>query len=240
MSCRSFAPIVPARSLLRLRATVVLTLLLGCNPSSKSSDETDVSGDSGDDTGEEVEDVEEVPSASNPWVRDERAAPGSITFNEIYYHPSSDDQAEWLELYNPMALDMDLSGWSLEGGVRVTFPEGTVVAAGGYLVVAADPAALPGALGPFEGRLNNDGERVNLYNNSGRLIDTVAYGDDDPWPVAADGSGLSLAKIRPDTMSDRAEGWSASATLGGTPGQSNLLDPNQSTCLLYTSDAADE
>ncbi|MBK9645661.1 MAG: lamin tail domain-containing protein, partial [Deltaproteobacteria bacterium] len=232
MSCRSFAPIAPARSLLRLRATVVLTLLLGCNPSSKSSDETDVSGDSGDDTGEDVEDVEEVPSASNPWVRDERAAPGSITFNEIYYHPSSDDQPEWLELYNPMALDMDLSGWSLEGGVRVTFPEGTVVAAGGYLVVAADPAALPGALGPFEGRLNNDGERVNLYNNSGRLIDTVAYGDDDPWPVAADGSGLSLAKIRPDTMSDRAEGWSASATLGGTPGQSNLLDPLQSTTTL--------
>ncbi|MCK6516092.1 lamin tail domain-containing protein, partial [Myxococcota bacterium] len=105
----------------------------------------------------------------------------------------------------------------------------SVLAAGGYLVIAADPTSLPGALGPFEGRLNNDGERLNLYNNSGRLIDTVAYGADDLWPVAPDGSGHSLAKINPDTMSDHAEGWTMSATPGGTPGQSNLLDPLQST-----------
>jgi hypothetical protein len=37
-----------------------------------------------------------------------------------------------------MALDMDLSGWSIEGGVSFTFPEGSVVPAGAY-VVRVDP-----------------------------------------------------------------------------------------------------
>ncbi|MCK6516091.1 lamin tail domain-containing protein, partial [Myxococcota bacterium] len=111
MSAQTFASTVPARSQLRLRATVVLTLLAGCSPSTKSADDPDDRGDSV--AGDSGEAVEEVPAAAAPWVRDERAAPGSITFNELQYHPASDDQPEWIELYNPMALDMDLSGWSI-------------------------------------------------------------------------------------------------------------------------------
>ena len=188
--------------------------------------------DAGDDDGTETDDdVEEVPSATEPWLRQETAAPGSITFDEILYHPPSDGDLEWIEIYNPMVLDMDLSGWSLDGGVTFTFVEGTIMPAGGFLVVAAAPALLENetgfadALGPYDGKLSNGGERIDLRNNSGRLIDTIEYGDDDPWPVQADGSGLSLAKIDPDAASDRAENWTASAELGGTPGESNLLDP---------------
>lgn len=146
------------------------------------------------------------------WLRDEVAAPGSITFNEISYHPLD---AEWIELHNPMALDMDVSGWTLDAGVPYTFPDGTVIPAGGYLVVT-DVSF---------GTLDNAGERIELHNNGGRLIDTIEYGNDDPWPVAADGTGLTLAKIDPDAASDHAENWTASAEIGGTPGQANLLDP---------------
>ena len=184
--------------------------------------------DSGGDTGGGVE---TIPSGTGPWLRQETEAPGSITFVEILYHPAGGEDLEWLELYNPMVLDMDLSGWSLSDGVTHTFDEGTVLPAGGFLVVAADPALLEeetgfaDALGPYDGRLSNSGERVDLYSNGGRLIDTVAYGEDDPWPVQADGSGLSLAKIDLDAASDRAEHWTVSAELGGTPGASNLLDP---------------
>lgn len=199
-------------------------------------------GDGGgeDDTGEAL-----VTSPTEPWRRDEVASPGSLVFNEILYHPPSDEELEWIELYNPMVLDMDLSGWSLSGAVSYDFPDETVLAAGGYLVVAADPtrladeAGVVDALGPWEGRLSNSGERLTLFNNAGRTIDTVEYGQDEPWPVQADGSGLSLAKIRPDLASDRAENWSVSTVLGGTPGASNLLDPLQppTTVVLVADDA---
>ena len=175
-------------------------------------------------------DIDTLTSQADPWLRDEIAAPGSISFDEIYYHPvdeegGGDEGLEWLELYNPMAIDMDLSGWALGGGVAYAFGEGTILSAGGFLVVAADPARVANALGPWEGTLADGGARINLLNNGGRLIDTVAYGDDDPWPVEADGSGLSLAKINPEAASDHAEHWTASAQMGGTPGTSNLLNP---------------
>jgi len=182
--------------------------------------------DAGTDSG-----VELLPSATTPWLRQETAAPGSISFDEILYHSPFDGNLEWIELYNPMVLDMDLSGWSLDGGVAYAFDEGTVIVAGGTLVVAADPALLEDetgfadALGPYDGQLSDTGERIDLCNNSGRLIDTIAYGDDDPWPVQADGSGFSLAKIDLDSASDHAENWTVSTELGGTPGENNLLDP---------------
>jgi hypothetical protein len=188
----------------------------------------DTQEDSGGGAGGEIE---VIPAGSGPWLRQETMAPGSVTFTELLYHPPGDGQNEWLELHNPMVLDMDLSGWALEGGVDYRFAEGAVLPAGGYLVVAADPALLEqetgfaGALGPYDGALSNSGERLELRSFSGRLIDTVAYGDDEPWPVQADGSGLSLAKLDPDATSDHAEHWTVSTDLGGTPGTSNLLDP---------------
>ncbi len=174
---------------------------------------------------------ETVPPGAAPWSRDEVETPGPVTFTELHYNPPSDGALEWLEIHNPMVLDMDLSGWSLDDGVTFTFAEGTVLPAGGYLVVAADPALLEDetgfdeALGPYGGTLSNGGERIELFSNGGRLIDSVGYSDDDPWPVAPDGSGLSLAKMAPTAASDRAEHWMASAELGGTPGAPNGLDP---------------
>jgi hypothetical protein len=66
-----------------------------------------------------------------------------VVFNEIMYHPLTNESVlEWVELYNQMAVDVDMSGWSLAGSVSFTFPEETVIPAGGYLVVAASPADL--------------------------------------------------------------------------------------------------
>ena len=204
----------------RLPATLVV-LLAGCNGpgSDPLTDPRPPVVDGGTDTS-----LEPVPPVGTPWERDELQSPGSITFNEVLYAPAS-GASEWVELHNPMAITMDLSGWALGGGITYAFPEGTTLAADGYLVVAADPAQLASALGPFDGALSDSGERLELRNNGGRLIDTVAYADDDPWPVAPDGSGASLAKLTPDAASDHAENWRGSAELGGTPGAANVLDP---------------
>ncbi|MFZ5482403.1 MAG: lamin tail domain-containing protein, partial [Myxococcota bacterium] len=189
----------------------ILAPLLGCSGGGCGSKTISIAPDPTDSAAT----TEQIAGTGDPWLRDEVASPGSITFSEIHYHPASGDDAEWIELHNPMALDVDLSGWSLAEGVAYTFPEGTVIAAGDLLVVS----------GPWDGDLADDGETIELRNNGGRRIDAVTYGDDDPWPVAPDGSGLSLAKMDAGAASDHAESWTASAQLGGTPGEPNLLDP---------------
>jgi hypothetical protein len=134
----------------------------------------------------------------------------SLTFNEIHYHPATNEALmEWVELYNQMAVDVDISGWALDGGVHYVFPSNTIVRGGGFLLVGASPDTLAGmglanVLGPFAGRLSNSGEQFLLRNNSGRVVDQVTYGIDGDWPVAPNGSGFSLAKLDHDNASGPA------------------------------------
>ena len=151
----------------------------------------------------------------------------TVVFNEIMYHPANDGTPEWIELHNQMAVDMDLSAWKLRGGVDFDMPAGTVVPRQGYLVISADPAALAskgysGALGPWVRSLDNSGERIDLINNSNRLMNRVDYDDDGAWPVGPDGTGATLAKRNEDAASDLAASWATSAQVGGTPGRENF------------------
>jgi hypothetical protein len=151
----------------------------------------------------------------------------TVVFNEVMYHPLGDAPGmEWVELHNQMAIDMDISGWSLAGGIDFEFPNGTVIPGGEYLVVAANPGLLgvPGAIGPFTGALSNSGETIELINNSDRLMDSIEYLDDGVWPSGADGSGASLAKTNRDSASGVPANWGASRQLAGTPGAANV-DP---------------
>lgn len=150
------------------------------------------------------------------------AAPDSIvTFNEIHYHPA-DEGPEWIELHNQMGTRIDLGGWSLRGGVEFTFPEGTIVEPGGYLVVSVTAGSPTGALGPWSGRLDNAGEEIRLHERWGRMMDRVNYGRDGSWPSSPDGTGPTLAKRHPDAASEPARGWAASAEPDGTPGAENF------------------
>ena len=150
----------------------------------------------------------------------------TIVFNEIMYHPQ-DDSSEWIELHNQMAVDIDMSNWSLQGGVEYTFPDGTILENGGYLVVAAEPEKLGGRVsedalyGPFSGRLSNGNERVELRTHTDRRMNVVEYSDGGDWPWGADGSGATLAKLNPQSGND-AKNWGLSLELNGTPGHSNF------------------
>src|SRR5205823_6461899 len=81
---------------------------------------------------------------------------GTVVCTEIMYHPAgSEDALEWVELHNQMAVDVDVSGWTVHGGIDYTFPQGSVLRGSGYSVVAINPNALQvatgyaGAFGPF-------------------------------------------------------------------------------------------
>ena len=151
----------------------------------------------------------------------------TVVFNEIMYNPGDHQDLEWIELHSEMAVDMDISGWRI-AGVDYQFPPGTVIGGGDYLVVAKSPSNLAAevgfveALGPYNGQLSNRGERLRLINNHDRVMDELDFGTRSPWPVGADGSGASLAKINPDGGTIHVGNWSTSTQIGGTPGELNF------------------
>ena len=165
----------------------------------------------------------------------------TVVFNEVMYNPVEDDGAgEWIELYNQLNTDMDVSEWRLDGAIDFTFPDGTTVPGRGFLVVAASPNSLGGVepetevVGPFSGALSNSGEEIRLYNNDNRLMNALEYGDGGKWPVGPDGGGVTLAKADELTATEDVANWTFSPELGGTPGKSNFIERDASNPDLAT------
>jgi len=159
-----------------------------------------------------------------PWSRRRLGVGGTVSFNELMVLPADAAQPQWVELWNPLALDLDLSGFRLGGAIDYRFEDGTLMTPGGYALVASS-GELPGAVGVFSGTLPAEGGTIELWNNAGRLLDSMSYAFVEPWPVGPGGSGASLAKRVPRSASERGESWAASAQVGGTPGADNGLAP---------------
>ena len=159
-----------------------------------------------------------------------------VVINEIMYHPISQDiDDEFIELHNRGASTVDLENWRFIEGIRYTFPAGTTIAPGGYLVVAKNAlqliAANPGVLnagntvGDFSGDLSDRGEQIVLARPDDPLlplqdfivIDEVSYTDGESWGIWADGGGSSLELIDPDSDNMRASNWADSDETNKAP-----------------------
>ena len=162
-------------------------------------------------------------------------APPPMVINEIMYHPDDDrDDLQFVELFNPGADALDVSGWSFTKGIEFVFPRPTVLPGGGFLVVCRDPAALRAhyraqltIAGTFTGKLSHKGERLELSDARGDRVDWVKYSDHLPWPGGADGEGASLERICPGAAGDDPDNWTCSKPkagdpAGGTPGERNF------------------
>ncbi len=91
------------------------------------------------------------------------------------------DFSDWIELHNNGDADVDLTGWSLTDDSDVpdmwTFPEGTVIPAGGYLVVMADGiTTVPGDYLHASFSLAATGEFVGLADSSGAFVSQLEDG----------------------------------------------------------------
>jgi hypothetical protein len=147
-----------------------------------------------------------------------------VVINEIHYDPSpANAWFEFIELHNASAMPISLAGWTLTGGIDYEFATGTMIPAEGFLVVAADPALIERtyglrAVGPFSGRLANEGDSIILRNNSAQEIDSVDYNVGFPWPVVGYDVERSINLIQ--RTGDNALGatWRAGAP---TPGRQN-------------------
>jgi hypothetical protein len=171
-----------------------------------------------------------VGQSPKPWSRSMVGVGGNVTISEVMVVPPANAPTQWVELHNPFALDMDLTGWRLDGDILFEFADNTFLSPGEYLVVAADPGSLDvpegvEVLGPWQGELLSDGATFELRSNANRLMDRLEFGPFEPWSIVAFGSGASLAKVDPVATSEWAEHWRGSALVGGTPGAANFADP---------------
>ena len=144
---------------------------------------------------------------------------GHAVISEIHYHPAVVGQAEYIELTNPGGAPLSLAGYSFSKGVTYTFPNGTTLNPGAYLVVASSiytPYDAP-ALVWTSGTLDNAGDTIQLIDTSSNEIDRVAYESTAPWPTEPNGQGVSLALIHPRWNNALPTSWRASGTPGGTP-----------------------
>jgi hypothetical protein len=149
-----------------------------------------------------------------------------VLISEIHCDPvdSKSQFVEFIELFNPLATPVDVSGWAFTQGVAFTFPAATVIPAGGYLVIGEKPAHLltyldcTGALGPWTGSLANDGEEIVLTNAAGTVIDRVSYATGFPWPTVGEDPSPSLQLIHAGLDSNLGGSWRSTPP---TPGAAN-------------------
>lgn len=88
--------------------------------------------------------------------------------------------SDWIELYNSTDTDMDISGFGISDNLsqpmKYRFPDGTTIAAKGYLVVfcSGNEGMQNGELhAPFG--LRSYGEDVVIANKAGRIIDSYSF-----------------------------------------------------------------
>ncbi|MHC1763520.1 MAG: lamin tail domain-containing protein [Verrucomicrobiia bacterium] len=224
-----------------------------------------------------LEEFRQGRGASNapPWV-------GPVVISEVMYHPpdlgtEDNRRDEFIELFNrtgaPVALfDAASPGntWRIRGAVDFEFPAGvTLSAQGTAVVVGFDPEtdhtaragfeAVYGPVeplfGPFQGKLDNDGDDVRLVYPGALedgedpdvgsvpsiLADRVHYFTAAPWPISPDGNGPSLARVDPGAHGNDAANWTgAQPSPGRVSGSAPVwrLDIGQTAAGVLTIQAA--
>ncbi len=124
-------------------------------------------------------------TASKAWTVNS-SLPAQVRINEVLATNVNTlnvngSKPDLIELYNDGPNSADLSGMAISdtaGQRKFTFPDGTTLAAGQYLVLYGDDAVSPPGL-KMNFSLKGTGEGVFLYDtvaNGGGLIDGVAFG----------------------------------------------------------------
>jgi Lamin Tail Domain len=116
-------------------------------------------------------------------------SPYPLKINEVVYDPPQPDAGnEWLELYNAGDGAIDLAGWTVSDNGGANELPSLVLGPRRFAVIAGDGfrqtypdfngAVLTVASGRIGNGLANTGDRLLLYDPSGKLADALSWGDD--------------------------------------------------------------
>ncbi|MGD9200880.1 MAG: lamin tail domain-containing protein [Chitinispirillia bacterium] len=156
---------------------------------------------------------------------------GELKVTEIHYNPIGEGlvggaEFEFIELKNTGTSGIDLTNAAFSKGIDYTFPPGTIIESGKFLVIASNSAEFKNRYGfePFavyNKNLSNGGEEIILVvtTTSDTLL-TIKYNDKNPWPQGPDGNGFSLVskEINPTGDPNDPSYWKSSVKIHGSPG----------------------
>jgi len=134
------------------------------------------------------------------------ALPFSAMISEIAYitEPGTED-LEFLGLYNPGDSRIQLDSCQFASGISYTFPIGASIGAKEKIYVTSNAAsAFWNGRGAVvyqweSGHLSDGGEKVQLVNRFGKVIDQVIYDIKAPWPVPLNSQqGITLTRFDVD------------------------------------------
>ena len=160
----------------------------------------------------------------------EKPLPGDVILNEIMANPSPPiglAELEYIEIYNNSNKYFNLENWLVTDGTSKGKIANGWLAPHTYRLLCNTNslAFMNQALGVTSfPSLNNSGDKVQLLDSSGLLLDEIQY--DATWyhdDVKSKG-GWSLERINPNHPCSDGNNWSASTHLdGGTPGEQNAV-----------------
>src|SRR5665213_2289228 len=174
-----------------------------------------------------------VPYPYEPPAACSRTTP--ITISEIMWKPApraDTNDCEFVEICNSNPWFQDISSYQLVcADMNYTFPPGTILAGGAYLIIAASPGSIQNVygitnvIGPYNGSLKHS-DTLQLLDEQGSVLLTVPYSDTYPWPVATGGTGHSLILANPSYGEGDPRAWSISDMVGGSPGAMESFHPS--------------
>jgi hypothetical protein len=160
---------------------------------------------------------------------------GSVLINEIAWSGTSASPSdEWIELYNPGEIPINIQDWTLSDGGDIHLTLVGTLPAGGYILLErTDDATISNlpAHQVYTGNLNNEGESLWLRDANGSLIDS-ANPQGGAWPAGDPDLRSSMERLRP-SLTNRS--WrtftgyhgvgldAEGRPIAGTPGSPNSV-----------------
>ena len=160
----------------------------------------------------------------------EKPLPGELIINECMPNPSPPvglPELEYVEVYNKSDKYFNLDGWILTDGTSKGIIANGWVAPHTYRLLCSTNslAFMNGALGVTSfPSLNNAGDKLQLHDSTGLLIDQINYTTDWFKDATKSQGGWSLERVNPNHPCSNQDNWKASTHPdGGTPGEQNAV-----------------
>ncbi len=157
-----------------------------------------------------------------------------IVINEIFADPEPQLElptAEYIELYNTTAVDIDITGFTLADATSESEPFPSFILTAGEYIIIIDENVVDSFAGftdllliPSLPSLNNDGDDLVLKDALGNVIHNITYELDWYDNAIKEDGGWSLEMIDPLNPCQGDANWTASEDIsGGTPGVINSV-----------------
>ncbi|MCO5067491.1 MAG: isopeptide-forming domain-containing fimbrial protein [Kiritimatiellae bacterium] len=180
-----------------------------------------------------------------------------LLITEVFADPTNavEEAYEWIELFNPLAAAVDMTGWSIRDALpgQVDALPSFVIQPGEFVVIAASTNAFAAEHPGYTGRvfqvadgtlgsgLNNFADGVFLLNPSLTAVDAVSYGGSAAAfspAVPVPPQGQSIQRVPANQDNNNRNDWQAGAPTPGTGTLVSGINAGSSLSIVYRVEVA--